>query len=184
MNEFIKFQLRGLGVDGYEDVANILSNADKPMLAKGSLLTSMFVCVCAFFKLALNTSADLLSIESIAIIGFCSLLMLEVITGLGASFREGKKFQSRKMGRLGFKLFVYTFAIFALNSMSVTPGMSYFSAAKVGLMIWISLQFLISVFENLVRLGYHEERGILRWLHNRTEKYFSLEDNDNVNKKK
>ena len=60
-----------------------------------------------------------LGLEPLVFLAFCILLILEFITGIMASIREGKKIESRKFGRFAFKVFIYTIMISLVHIMNV-----------------------------------------------------------------
>ena len=121
-----------------------------------------------------------LGLEPMVFVAFCLLLLLEFITGISASIREGKKIESRKFGRFAFKVFIYTIMISLVHIMSVNSEGRIIN--KVYAFIYwvivdyISLQLIISVFENLSRLGLSESSKVFKKINKFLSKWFDLKD--------
>jgi PAS domain S-box-containing protein len=92
---------------------------------------------------------------------------LELVTGLAASKKKGIKIESRKFGRFGLKLTVWLGLFFIINSLRVQyKGTSEFVYGIYewlhdGLMIYVSLEYLISVIENLGTLTGKRDSGLI-----------------------
>jgi len=98
-------------------------------------------------------------LEHLTIISFVVLIFLELITGLLSSKVRGVKIESKKFGRFGLKILVWLSLIFITNSLKLEYK-SYTDAAGVVaytmfnwlhtlLFIYINMEYLISVLENL-----------------------------------
>jgi hypothetical protein len=127
-----------------------------------------------------------LGLEFLTIVSFVLLITLELITGLMASKINGVKIESKKFGRFGLKIFVWSCLLFILNSIrkewidktGVLPTASYelFEWLHGTLFIYITLEYLISVLENLNKiLGVDEDKGIIGLITKKIKKFFDSE---------
>jgi phage-related holin len=100
----------------------------------------------------------LFGLQGITILAFVILVMLELITGLIASKVRGEAIVSNKFGRFGLKVFVWLTLLFVLNALKneyrddgVFDGMAsmLFTWLHGTLFIYINLEYLISILENL-----------------------------------
>ena len=118
--------------------------------------------------------------EPLVFSAFCILLLLEFITGIMASIREGKKIESRKFGRFVFKVFIYTIMISLVNILNINSegrAISRVYGFMHHLIIdYISIQLIISVFENLSRLGFQESSRVFKVINRVLAKYFDVKD--------
>ena len=73
------------------------------------------------FSLTVGSASSLidkfLGLEPLMFLAFSMLLILEFITGVLASIKEGSKIESRKFGRFVFKVFIYTLMISVVHIM-------------------------------------------------------------------
>lgn len=121
-----------------------------------------------------------LGLEPMVFIAFCVLLIIEFATGISASIREGKKIESRKFGRFICKVFIYTLMIGVVHILNTSADGRIVS--KVYTFIYwvivdyISLQLIISVFENLSRLGFQETSKVFKKINKYLCKWFDLKD--------
>ena len=121
-----------------------------------------------------------LGLEPMVFIAFCVLLVIEFATGISASIREGKKIESRKFGRFICKVFVYTLMIGVVHILNTSSngrivGKVYTFIYWV-IVDYISLQLIISVFENLSRLGFQETSKVFKKINKYLSKWFDLKD--------
>jgi len=139
----------------------------KPML--GMSLT--FGTISAFVD-------KILGIELMVYLAFLLLLVIEFITGIYASVKEGNKIQSKRLGRFVAKVIIYTCMIAIVNTMKVS-----FIHDKIGVIYdfiyWtilhlISIQLIVSVFENLSRLGVQESSRVFKRINKFMSKWFDL----------
>ena len=124
-----------------------------------------------------------IGINLICVIAFVLLCCAEFQTGLKASIKiKGEKVRSRKMGRMIFKIGVYMYILFILNSFAssikgdilgveINPfGWLYYIVLS-----WIIVQMLISYLENLSILGYKEASGIKGVILRKFNKWFEFD---------
>tara|TARA_Y100001938_G_C7970034_1_gene368863 strand:- start:133 stop:642 length:510 start_codon:yes stop_codon:yes gene_type:complete len=119
-----------------------------------------------------------LGLEPMVFLAFCILLIIEFATGISASIKEGKKIESRKFGRFVFKVFIYTVMIAVVHILNSSAegrivGKVYNFIYWV-IIDYISLQLIISVFENLSRLGFQETSKAFKKINKYLSKWFDL----------
>lgn len=95
----------------------------------------------------------------LTLISFAVLILMEFITGIYASKIKNIPIESKKFGRFGLKLLVWISLIFIINSLKmeyktktdITGMMAFglFNWLHAALFIYINLEYLISVLENL-----------------------------------
>ena len=98
-------------------------------------------------------------LQYLTLISFGVLVTMEFITGLYASKIKKIPIQSKKFGRFGLKLLVWLSLIFIINTLKneylgktdITSLMAYalFSWLHGSLYVYVNLEYLISVLENL-----------------------------------
>lgn len=98
-------------------------------------------------------------LQGLTVLSFVLLITLELISGICASKVNKEKISSRRFSRFGFKLFVWVTLLFILNSLRLeystydtTIGKtSYllFNWLHSTVFIYVNLEYLISVLENL-----------------------------------
>jgi hypothetical protein len=119
-------------------------------------------------------------------IALFALLLLEMFTGLGASLKEGKKWNSPRFFRMLLKLGVYFTLLFVINTFKKNntedPLMIYSVIYYAFFNIFI-LGTILSVLENLKRLKVSEASRLYRYLENKMNKWFELDGVDNDDKK-
>lgn len=115
-------------------------------------------------------------------IAFILLLFLEFFTGIRASLKEGKKIYSKRFGRVVLKLLVYTVLIGVINIFRTELEVPSFFEVSVNIYSWIYyaalnlivIQLILSVFENLSRLGFEETNKIYGLIAKILHKYVKL----------
>lgn len=124
-----------------------------------------------------------IGINLICVTAFVLLCCAEFQTGLKASIKiKGEKVRSRKMGRMIFKIGVYIYILFILNSFAtgIKGEVLGFEINPFGwlyyiVLSWIIIQMLISYLENLSTLGYNEARGIKGVILRKFNKWFEFD---------
>jgi hypothetical protein len=114
------------------------------------------------FSLPLATTSSIIQtffgLESLTITAFVVLVTLELVTGLTASKLTHTPIVSDKFGRFGLKLGVWLILMFVLNSLKLqykdvggfdTIANLLFTWLHGVLFIYVNLEYLISVLENL-----------------------------------
>jgi hypothetical protein len=119
-----------------------------------------------------------LGLEPLVYLSFLILLIVEFITGISASIKEGKKIESKRLGRFIVKIVVYTLMIAIVNILNKS-----FDDRIVGkiynfiywiIIDFITLQLIISVFENLSRLGFQESSRVFNKINKYLSKWFDV----------
>lgn len=134
------------GFDGSNDFFNSFIHN------KYLMLTIPLASISSIFE-------NIFGLQAITIMSFMVLLILELVTGITSSKIRGEKIVSHKFGRFGFKVFVWLCLLFITNSLRLEYQNSEEYIDKVGstlftwlhgtLFIYIVLEYLISVLENI-----------------------------------
>jgi len=146
---------------GFDDLSDFTSSLLHP---KAMLLTIPFAGLSSVFE-------TYFGLQSITIFSFVLLVTLELITGLTASKVQGKPIESKKFGRFGLKVFVWISLIFILNSLKIEyrghedtiGGLAYglLNWLHGTLFIYICIEYLISVLENMGAISGKSNKGII-----------------------
>lgn len=98
-------------------------------------------------------------LRNLTILAFVVLVTLELLSGLLASKIRGEKIVSHKFSRFGFKVFVWMVLLYVVNTMKIeyseqggsfsTLASGFFTWLHGTLFIYIVIEYLISVLENL-----------------------------------
>ena len=98
----------------------------------------------------------MLGFEDMTTIAFFVMVMFELISGVTASVFEGKKIESRKFSRFGFKLLTWLILMGVLNAFKLQYDggvlgwfMTTMGSTVVG---YIMFEYLLSIVENLERI--------------------------------
>jgi len=140
------------------------------------------------FSVTLGTVAtfieEIIGLEPMVYVAFVLLLVMEFVTGIKASLREGKKIESKKFGRFIFKISSYTIIIGIVNIFRTHLQVPEVMGMEVN--IWhfiyyttlnmVILQLVISVFENLTRLGHAETNLVFKTIHKKLNKWLDLDE--------
>ena len=132
-----------------------------------------------------------IGLDPLVYIAFILLLFLEFLTGIKASVKEGVKIQSKRFGRVILKLLIYTILIGVVNTFRTRLEVPSFLGNAINIYSWIYfitinliiLQLILSVFENLNRLGFEESNRIYKGISKAIKKFFRLVDNEHLDKK-
>lgn len=102
---------------------------------------------------------NLMGLQYLTLVSFGVLILMEFITGIAASKTKNIPIESKKFGRFGLKLMVWISLIFIINSLKLEykgktdmtglMAFSLFSWLHGALYVYINLEYLISVLENL-----------------------------------
>lgn len=101
----------------------------------------------------------IMGLQYLTLLSFGVLILMEFITGLYASKIKNIPIQSKKFGRFGLKLLVWISLIFIVNSLKMEykgktdisglMAFALFSWLHSALYVYVNLEYLISVLENL-----------------------------------
>lgn len=119
------------------------------------------------------------------------LIVAEIQTGVKVSLRKkNERIQSRKIGRMLFKIGIYSSILFVLNTFSSRFPAPSVLGFEVNPFQWlyyvvftgIVFQLVISWFENLASLGYDEAGGLVGVLLKRYNQWFEFDGSKNADK--
>ena len=127
-----------------------------------SFVHSNLLMITIPFAAISSVVEQMMGLHSLTIVAFGLLVILELITGIAASKNRGEKIVSHKFSRFGLKVFVWLTLLFITNSLrleydghkdlfSIT-SLSIFSWLHNALFVYITLEYLISVLENITSL--------------------------------
>jgi hypothetical protein len=109
-------------------------------------------------------------LQGLTILAFVTLVILELLTGLVASKVKGDPIVSKKFGRFGLKMLVWLTLMFVINSLKKEYiGGGNFNELAAGLFTWlhgtlfiyVNLEYLISVLENLGVISGRNNEGLI-----------------------
>ena len=170
----ITFLLEGFG---YSNINDFMQSTFHVSVIKPITFLSTTLAVVAM------SFETVVGLQPIVYLAFTLLIIFEVITGIKASIKEGKKIESRKFGRMIIKLSVYTILIAIVNTFKQHLVVPRIFGVDVNIYEWIYfavlnmiiIQLLISLLENLGRLGYGESSLIIKFLKKLLNKYISID---------
>lgn len=124
-----------------------------------------------------------LGIDLMVLLAFALLIAAEWFTGIRASLRQGEKLKSRKLVRMVVKIGVYSFIIFLLHAFEGSLKapevlglvLNPFSWLYNAVLIAIVFQLVVSLFENLGRLGYKESKTLAGIVLRKFNKWFAFD---------
>jgi hypothetical protein len=141
--------------------------------------------VSAFFGVIATFIERFIGLEPVVYLAFLLLLAMEFYTGIKASLKEGRKIESKKFGRFIFKIASYSLIIGIVNIFRTEFHVPSIAGMEVN--VWhfiyytslnmVIIQLVISVFENLSRLGFRETNLVFKAVANKVGKYINLEEN-------
>lgn len=166
---------------GFEDLSDFNTSL---LHSKLMAFTIPFAGLSAFIETTFG-------LQSLTIFSFIILVILELITGLRASVILGKKIESKKFGRFGLKIFVWVSLLFVLNSLKIEYTLHEDAFGRIGyelfnwlhgtLFIYICIEYLISVLENLGTISGRENDTIIAVIRNRLKEFFGKKDKNEKN---
>lgn len=153
-------------------------------------LTSLIHSNFLFLTIPITTISVFLEVHLglniLTIVSFSLLVILEFISGILASRSMGIKIESKKFGRFGFKLFVWICCLFMINSMKLQyslpdslaqeTGFQIFNWLHSAVIIYVSLEYLISVLENMAVITKEKPSGLIKIIKKKLNKYINDED--------
>jgi hypothetical protein len=151
---------------GYKDLDHFLTSAFHPHMAGTCTgVSALFAGLAYYFNAVFGI---VLPVG----IGIILLFALEFYTGLKASKKEGKKFDSELFGKGWFKLFVYMLMIGVSHAMATNIQIKPIFGVTFNIYEWLHYGFynyiIINLFwsnlENFKRLGWTEYSPILKQL--------------------
>ena len=146
INKFLNFFVSNFGFECTGDFTNSIIH---PKML-GITLPLAFIS---------STLEMFLGLQSLTVVAFVILVTLELITGIAASKLRGEPIVSHKFSRFGLKVFVWLVLIFITNTIRLeyfgseetfrVIAAGFFTWLHGTLFIYITIEYLISVLENL-----------------------------------
>lgn len=129
----------------------------------------------------------LFGLHSFTIIAFAILVVLELLTGLIASKVRGEQIVSNKFGRFGLKVLVWMLLLYITNSMRLeyidnstsfdSLASTFFTWLHGTFFIYITIEYLISVLENIGFITGNSKRSLISAIINKLNSFLSDEKN-------
>lgn len=149
----LNFLLQGFGFIDLNDLK---------ISAFGFMLSSKVLKISSLLALVTAFTQELFGLNWKFLLAYVVLVIFEWRTGIAASLKKGEKHESRKLGRMLMKIFVYTLIIYLLNTFNKNvevPTIFGLNIDPFNWLYWFALiviiwQLFISVLENLDVLGY------------------------------
>lgn len=122
-------------------------------------------------------------LHAITLMSFILLITLELFTGIRASRSRGIPLQSKKFSRFGFKLGIWVTLFFILNSMYLQYQNnsvlgSIYSWLHGSIFIYVTLEYMLSVLENISVITGDSNNYLLRVLKGAIGKYLKNKEGD------
>ncbi len=141
--------------------------------------------VVAFFTSVLDAIPCVFGVQYAFFFAYVMLIIFEWLTGILASLKRGEKHESRKLGRMLFKVLIYSVLVALLHQMTKIEFpyefMEHFSPFKwlywlmITIIIW---QLWVSVLENLSSLGFRFAKVALKVINKNFENKLNVKDDD------
>lgn len=122
-------------------------------------------------------------LQAVTLIAFVTLIALELITGISSSRVRKIPLQSKRFSRFGFKLVIWFLIFFILQTMKL----QYKDNAVIGgiyswlhssIFIYVTLEYLISVVENVSVITGDNNNVILHMIKGTVGKYMKVKENE------
>lgn len=179
----LNYLLKAFGFEDYHDY--IFSCFKILFIPKFQLflsITSVLGTVRLFFE-------EFIGLDIVVYFAFAVLIVAETQTGIKADIKKkGRRFKSRKFGRMILKLGTYSIILFVLYSFASKMKNPTVLGFEVNPFEWlyyvvfsgIVFQLVISWLENLSSLGYAEAKGILGIVLRKYNKWFEFDGSKNA----
>jgi Bacteriophage holin family len=178
MKHFLNDLIHIMGFHGLADLKQSFLNL--PMLMYAGNLLVLFTVISYYTDAVLGLNFALY-------IAFLTAIVVEIVTGLWASKKDGKEIEGNIFGRSVTKIALYSIFLFALNMFA-----RYNSVTLVGVefniwgwMYWlffsgINIQLLISILNNMARMGFKETKMIAKLLNKKLQEHINTEDKNDT----
>ena len=132
---------------------------------------------------------EFIGLTPMVYIAFALILIMEFFTGIKASLKEGKLIDSNKWQRVILKLIIYTLVLGVINIFKEQFVVPEIMGLEINIYAWIFyavinlvvIQMILSVLENLSRLGFEETSMIFKAIKQKLNKWFKLDVNERGN---
>ena len=173
----LNFLFNGFGFKNWDDFKTS---------AFGFVLTSKLGKAGGALALFASFLEDVMGLNPAFLTAYCVLIIFEWFTGVMASYKLGKPHESRKIGRMLFKIAVYSIPIYILNQFQAHAEFPVIMGYELDPFVWlywavllgIIWQLLVSLLENLSVLGFKWADVIIRILNKKFYTKFKINDND------
>ncbi len=130
-----------------------------------------------------------IGLQGLTVFAFVVLVILELITGIVAAKARGEKIVSHKFSRFGLKVFVWMCLLFITNSVGLEyenhkdflskMGSGFFSWLHGTLFVYVTLEYLISVLENIGSLTNEKsKKTLITTIINKLNSFLGLEKSE------
>ncbi len=148
--------------------------------------------VLGFLITLFNSIPFVFGVEQSFFLAYVGLVVFEWVSGVWASLNRGEKHESRKLGRMLLKVFVYSLLIALLNQMThinipesvtwleVINPFKWLFWVMISIIIW---QLWISSLENLDSLGFRFAGVALKVINRKFENDLKINRDENSNSK-
>ena len=124
-----------------------------------------------------------LGLKALTVFSFVLLLGLELVSGILVSILIKKeKLKSRRFGRFGFKVFIWMLLFFIIHSFKMewkdksVVVYGVFDWLLNLVMVYVCLEYFISVLENVGVLSGRTDLKLIRALRKRLNKFLELDE--------
>jgi hypothetical protein len=169
----LNFLLQGLGFESYAEFKISTFGFMTIHLIKLS-------AVLAFVE-------TIFGVDWVFLIAYSVLIALEWWSGVQASYKKGEKHESKKLGRMLFKLAVYSLILFILNTFEARTQFPILFNYEIDPFLWlywtalivIIWQLFISLLENLEVLEFPFASKLLLIINKKFYKQFEINEQSN-----
>lgn len=127
-----------------------------------------------------------LGLQTLTLLAFGTLIVLELFTGILSARIQGRKIQSKKFSRFGLKMSVWIILFFILNSMRLQyeakGGITYefYDWMHTFLLGFVNTEYLLSVLENIGIISGKSNNNLISAIRN---KFFQISGIDSAKEK-
>lgn len=165
---------------GFENLSDFINSLVHPKLILLTLPStligfSLFAFIEKWFGLSYMVS-----------VAFVVVLILELITGIAASLVKGVKISSTKFSRFGLKVIVWMGLMLVTNSFQLsylgrtdiisTLTYNLFYTLHGFMVVYICIEYMISILENLSVITGKKENKFLTLLKKKVEQWYGISD--------
>lgn len=185
-SDIVRINLNSLNMKKYFDELVFNFGFDNYEGFLKSMFHNQLLAITIPISLISATVEVLFGLKFITLIAFVVLLSFELITGIVASRIKGQRISSRKFSRFGFKLFTWLIFLFILNVFKKEyEGQSVisevFSWLHSSVIIYVSLEYLISVLENIDTITGSDTSMLTRAMKNKIKTILGEDKDDAQN---
>jgi hypothetical protein len=175
--QILNFQLQAFGFSNTTDYLDSTFHTKTASMFNVVTAASMlgWIAVCL---------EEYVGLSPVVYLAFVGLLVGEFLSGVGAAMKQGIRIRSRKFGRMIIKIGTYTVILGIVHSFKIGLESQIILGTVLNVYEWIYymvlnliiIQLLISLFENLEKLGWTESSIIIRVIKIKFDKWFTKND--------